>query len=151
MGLGSSPLTLHLGYYLGIESTDSAGYRRKAAYGQIVLPGTGERYAGNNTAKFGGGVYFKKDDMKKLHECTCPICKINQDQLWNDWRARAIHNDYVMKNERKLAEKLINDGQEAYEKHLNHIYKHSSLNYLWEYAKLKKKYNGISSVLFGRK
>jgi hypothetical protein len=56
-----------------------------------------------------------------------------------------------MKNERKLAEKLINDGQEAYEKHLNHIYKHSSLNYLWEYAKLKKKYNRISNVLFGRK
>jgi hypothetical protein len=56
-----------------------------------------------------------------------------------------------MKNERKLAEKLIKDGQEAYEKHLNSIYKASSLNYLWEYAKLKKKYNGISSVLFGRK
>ena len=151
MGLGSSPLTLHLGYYLGIESTDSAGYRRKAAYGQIVLPGTGERYAGNNSAKFGGGVYFKRNDLKKLHECTCPVCKINQDQLWNDWKARAIHNDFVMKNERKLAEKLIKNGQEAYEKHLNHMYKGSSLNYLWEYAKLKKKYNRISSVLFGRK
>lgn len=151
MGLGSSPLSLHFGFYLGIESTDSSGYRRKAAYGQIVLPGTGERYVGNETAKFGGGVSLTKRDMRLLHECDCPVCRINQDALWNDWRARAIHNDHVMKNERKIAVELIEAGQEAYEEYLNKIYKNSSFNYLWNYAKLKKKYNRISNTLFGKR
>ena len=151
MGLGSSPLTLHIGYYLGIESTDSAGYRRKAAYGQIVLPGTGERYVGNNTAKFSGGSVMKTTDIKKLDNCDCPVCKVNSDQLWDDWKARAIHNDHVMKKERELAESLIDDGQEQYEKYLEEIYKKSSFNYLWQYIKMKKKYNGISSLLFGKK
>jgi len=151
MGLGSSPLTLHFGYYLGIESTDSAGYRRKAAYGQIVLPGTGERYVGNQTATFGGGVSFTRNDMKLLHQCDCPICKVNQDRLWDDWKSRAIHNDHVMINERKIAQKLMNEGIESYEKYLDGIYKKSSYKPLWEYAKLKKKYNSISNVLFGRK
>ena len=151
MGLGSSPLSLHLGYYLGIDSTDSAGYRRKAAFGQIVLPGTAERYVGNNTAKFGGGVSLKRKDLKKLQECDCPVCRVNQDILWDDWKSRAIHNDHVMKNERKLAKKLIKKGQEAYEEYLNEIYNRSSLDYLWRYAKLKRKYNSISNVLFGRK
>ncbi|MCE2506231.1 MAG: hypothetical protein J4F36_07150 [Nitrosopumilaceae archaeon] len=151
MGLGSSPLSLHFGYYLGIESTDSSGYRRKAAFGQIVLPGTGERYVGNNTATFGGGVSLKRKDKKLLSKCNCPICRINQDALWDDWMARAIHNDYVMKEERKLAEKLVEEGQESYEKYLDEIYKNSSLAYLWKYAKLKKKYSSISNTLFGRK
>jgi len=151
MGLGSSPLTLHFGYYLGIESTDSAGYRRKAAFGQIILPGTGERYVGNNTATFGGGVAFTRHDMKLLHQCDCPICKINQDSLWDNWKARAIHNDHVMKKERKKAQKLIKAGIEVYEKYLDEIYSRSSFKPLWEYTKLKKKYNSVSSVLFGRK
>jgi len=150
MGLGSSPLSLHFGYYLGIESTDSSGYRRKAAYGQIILPGTGERYVGNETATFGGGVSFTRKDLKLLHKCDCPICKVNQDALWDHWKARAIHNDHVMKKERKLAQKLIKEGQESYEKYLNAIYQKSSFHYLWEYAKMKKKYNSISKVLFGK-
>ena len=33
----------------------------------------------------------------------------------------------------------------------NEIYKKSSFNYLWQYIKMKKKYNGISSLLFGKK
>ena len=151
MGLGSSPLSLHFGYYLGIESTDSSGYRRKAAFGQIVLPGTGERYVGNQSASFGGGVTIKREEKKLLDQCDCPTCIVNQDLLWDNWKARAIHNDHVMKNEQKLATKLINQGQEAYEDYLNEIYKKSALLYLWKYAKLKKKYASISNVLFGRK
>ena len=150
MGLGSSPLSLHLGLYLGIESTDSSGYRRKAAYGQIVLPGTGERYMGNSTANFGRQTSLKKSDLKKLQKCDCPICRINQDALWDDWKSRAIHNDHVMKNEIRLARRLIEMGRERYEKYLNEIYKNSSFGHLWEYAKLKKKYSSISRILFGR-
>lgn len=151
MGLGSSPLSLHFGYYFGIQSTDSSGYRRKAAYGQIVLPGTGERYVGNETATFGGGVGWKKRDLKLLEECDCPICRVNSDSLWHHWKDRAIHNDHVMKKERELANELISEGNETYEKYLDSIYKNSSFNYLWKYAKLKKKYNGISKILFGKK
>ena len=93
----------------------------------------------------------KTTDIKKLDSCDCPVCKVNSDQLWDDWKARAIHNDHVMKKERELAESLIDVGQEQYEKYLEEIYKKSSLNYLWQYIKMKKKYNGISSLLFGKK
>jgi len=149
MGLGSSPLMLHMGYYMGMDSTDSSGYRRKAAYGQIILPGTGERYVGNESTKFGRTKLSEKD-LELLEACDCDVCKTNQDQLWSDWKARAIHNDHVIKKEREKAQVLIRNGQEAYEKYLEQIYKHSSFSYLWQYTKLRKKYNRISNVLFNR-
>jgi len=44
---------LHLGYYLGIKSTESAGHGRKAAYGKIILAERGERYVGAGSTDFG--------------------------------------------------------------------------------------------------
>jgi 7-cyano-7-deazaguanine tRNA-ribosyltransferase len=155
MGFGSSPLMLHLGYYLGVQSTDSSGYKRKAAYGKIILPGTGERYVGETSADFGEGSALREDDPKSardlmlLEKCTCPICMTNKYQLWSDWRARAIHNEYVLKQEAKKAEKFLKLGIEVYEKYLdNVVFCHSSLRYLWEYAKTRKKYYRISELLF---
>lgn len=153
MGFGSSPLMLHLGYYLGIRSTDSSGYRRKAAYGNIILPGTGERHVGTSSTSFGNPSIDKaspySDDLALLEKCTCPICIGNKYQLWTDWKARAIHNEYVMKQEAKKAEKFLALGTKTYEKYLdNTVFFRSSLKYLWEYAKLRKKYYRISEVLF---
>ena len=43
--------------------------------------------------------------------------------------------------ERELAETLIDEGVDSYEKYLDKIYGKSSLNYLWEHIKLKKNYH----------
>ena len=153
MGFGSSPLTLHLGYYLGAGSADSAGSRRKAAYGKIILPGTGERYVGNSTASFGNEPNLfdgtRPDDVALWERCGCPICVVNKDRILYDWKARAIHNEYVMKEERRVAEMMMAAGLPAYEAYLdNRVFARSSLKYIWEYAKLRRKYLRISEVLF---
>lgn len=154
MGFGSSPLMLHLAYYLGVKSTDSSGYRRKAAYGKIILPGTGERYLGESATSFGNTTLDPTDsknlhDLELLEKCTCPVCIVNKYQLWNDWKARAIHNEHVIKQEAKKASRFLALGIEAYEKYLdNVVFPRSSLRYLWEYTKLRRKYYRISEVLF---
>jgi 7-cyano-7-deazaguanine tRNA-ribosyltransferase len=159
MGFGSSPLMLHLGYYLGAQSTDSSGYRRKAAFGKIVLPGKGERYVGDDSLTgrgFGRATMaireenpLRQEDLTLLSRCGCPICTTNPDALWIDWKARAIHNEHVMKQEASVASRLSNMGGSTYEKYLDRaVFPGSSLRYLWEYAKLRKNYYRISDILF---
>lgn len=152
MGWGSSPLMLHLGYYLGIKSLDSAGYRRKAAYGKIILPGRGERHLGITSSSFSSNMEDAKDKndlYALLNQCTCPICITNQYALYDDWKARAIHNEWVMKQEGIIAENLLQMGIDVYEKYLdNVVFSKSGLKYLWKYTKLRKKYHRISDVLF---
>jgi 7-cyano-7-deazaguanine tRNA-ribosyltransferase len=152
MGFGSSPLTMHLGYYMGAGSVDSAGSRRKAAYGKIILPGTGERYVGNSTASFGNEPNLfdgkRPEDIALWERCGCPICVVNKDQILVDWKARAIHNEFVMKEERRIAELMMAAGLPAYEAYLdNRVFARSSLRYLWEYAKRRRKFLRISEVL----
>ncbi len=148
MGFGSSPLMLHLAYYLGAYSTDSTGFRRKAAFGKIILPGTGgERYVGNSSASFGMS-QMSSDNIESLRNCLCEVCRLNQDALWSHWKARAIHNEYVLKLEALRAHILLSQGLENYEKYLDGVFSRSSLRYLWDYAKLKRKYHRISQVLF---
>ncbi|MEM4275129.1 MAG: hypothetical protein QXT65_04510 [Candidatus Nitrosocaldaceae archaeon] len=139
MGIGSSPLTLHLAYYLGISSIDSAGYRRKAAYGKIILQGTGERYVGNMQATFGrvkGDL--RAEDMEKLLQCKCSVCSVDFKNLWKDFKARAIHNEYTIKMESQIAKEYLESGLDKYEKYLDNIFARSSFNYLWKYAKMLK-------------
>jgi queuine/archaeosine tRNA-ribosyltransferase len=155
MGFGSSPLMLHLSYYLGIQSTDSSGYKRKAAFGKIILPGTGERHLGETSADFGKQVALSdgnargKKDLLLLDKCTCPICMNNKYQLWADWKARAIHNEFILKNEVEKARRFLSLGIDVYEKYLDSVvFKTSSFKALWEYAKARKKYYRISELLF---
>jgi 7-cyano-7-deazaguanine tRNA-ribosyltransferase len=153
MGFGSSPLMLHLGHYLGVVSTDSSGYRRKAAYGKIILPGMGERYVGDSSATFGYQRNFfdgqRESDLSMWEKCGCPVCITNKDLIMTDWKARAIHNEFVMKEEAKVAQALTSAGLQAYETYLNNqVFANSSLKFIWEYAKLRRKYLRISEVLF---
>lgn len=159
MGFGSSPLMLHMGYYLGAQSTDSTGYRRKAAFGKIVLPGKGERHVGDDSVTgrdFGNasmsireGNPKREEDLALLNRCGCPICTTNADILWIDWKARAIHNEFVMKHEASVAHYFSSMGDSTYENYLDRVvFPGSSLRYLWEYAKLRKNYYRISDVLF---
>ncbi|MEM2483049.1 MAG: hypothetical protein QXI35_08020 [Candidatus Nezhaarchaeales archaeon] len=138
MGFGSSPLTLHLGYYMGASSLDTAGYRRKAAFGKIILPGTGERYVGRGDAKFGLRKNGLSDsDMLLLSKCLCPICREDKSLLWRDWVARAIHNKFVLEEEAMKAKTLLSDSIEAYEKYLDEIFSSSSTRFraCWKYLK----------------
>ncbi len=148
MGLGSSPLMLHIAYSLGVDSTDSAGYRRKAAFGKILLPGKGERYIGNRQGRFGRR-HLTKRELELLSKCSCTVCTIDQSKLWHDWKARAIHNEYVLKAEAYTARELLLIGEDAYERYLNKIFSTSKfgLEYLWKYVKLIKKYKRISSTM----
>jgi queuine/archaeosine tRNA-ribosyltransferase len=153
MGWGSSPLMLHLGYYLGMKSMDTMGYRRKAAFGKIVLPGRGERHIGETSSVFGGRQLNGLDtpgDLALLQDCKCPICQSNQLLLLSDWKARAIHNEWVMKQEARTAESFLEIGRDVYEKYLDKaVFATSSLQYLWDYTKLRVKYHRISDTLFG--
>jgi 7-cyano-7-deazaguanine tRNA-ribosyltransferase len=148
MGLGSSPLMLHIAYWLGVDSTDSSGYRRKAAFGKIVLPGKGERYIGNRYGSFGRR-YLTKRELEILSQCTCLVCLTDQSKLWYDWKARAIHNEHVMKAEANTAHELMTRGVDVYEKYLDKIFSNSKfgLDYLWRYAKLIRKYPKIETIM----
>lgn len=124
-GFGSSALTLHLAYYMGVESVDSAGYRRKAAYGKILLPGTGERYVGMGNAKFGVSKLLQHE-WELLLKCNCSVCRNDKSLLWKDWKARAVHNKYVLEEEVKIARELLSNGLPVYENYLNQMYQRST-------------------------
>jgi queuine/archaeosine tRNA-ribosyltransferase len=152
-GLGSSPLSYHIAAFCEIKSSDSSGYRRKAAYGKIILPQTGERYAGNGSANFGvnrnKGLnfdnIFTEDEKDKLANCNCPECrKISKHSfrrwkhLCSDWKYRAIHNKWVMEQEEKISQELIKKGWDIYEKFIDNMMEKSGLRWLWEFVKKVK-------------
>ncbi len=152
-GVGASPLTYHFAAFCEIKSSDSSGYRRKAAYGKIILPQTAERYAGNGSATFGlktknGLTYnkiFSDDEKKKLAECRCPECrKISKHayrrwkHLCSDWKIRAIHNKWVMEQEEKKSHELIQQGWDVYEEFIDKMMKKSRLKWLWDFIKETK-------------
>ena len=144
-GFGSSPLTLHLAIYLGIDSTDSSGFRRRAAYGKILLPGKGERYVGRGDANFGVSL-LTPQDLRKLRECDCPVCRSDPGLLWRSWRARAIHNEWVLKKSWQEGLRMAREDGEAYERYLDMIFENSSLRYIWRYIKIKRRYGGLRDL-----
>jgi len=145
-GFGSSPLMLNLGYYCGIDSTDTVGYKRKAAFGKISLPGKGDRHIGRSSARW-GTQKLGNEEKKLLAQCRCPICKKDQSLLWKHWKARAIHNKYVLQQEEKQARMLIEQGRDVFEAYLDSIFARSGLEYLWKYAKLRTRYYPVDHWL----
>ncbi len=153
-GIGASPLSFHLAAFCEIKSSDSSGYRRKAAFGKIVLPQTAERYAGNGSAKFGVSRgkklnynnIFSEDEKTKLKECGCPACKKISSHgyrrwkhLSSDWTLRAIHNKWVMEQEAKISKDLIKEGWDVYESFIDKMMEKSRLKSLWNFVKNSKK------------
>ncbi|KAF5065578.1 Queuine tRNA-ribosyltransferase [anaerobic digester metagenome] len=111
-GVGSSK-TMHLMYSLGVDSLDSTGWRLKAAYGIIQLPGVGDRHpiSRNNRRAF-----LNEPEKKILKQCKCPSCNklsINTRlKLLNDeFKARAIHNAHVFVNEQNKFQEQIKIGK----------------------------------------
>ena len=136
MGFGSSPLMMHLGFYCGINSMDTTGYRRGAAYGKIILPGTAWRVIGRKRRSF-GDIHMSAEERIALAECRCPVCRKDEKLLEHDWKARAIHNRYVLRIEETNARRLLAEGFETYERYVDQMFhstRRSWLTSLWEYA-----------------
>ena len=109
-GIGSS-LTMHLMYYAGADSVDSAGWRIKAAYGAIQVPGKGDRYITNRVRnkKYRD---LDKVDYQILEECKCPICSKGEiESLRESFTLRAIHNAWVYQKEVEKARYLTRTGK----------------------------------------
>jgi len=145
-GFGSSPLMLNLGFYCGINSTDTIGYKRKAAFGRISLPGKSDRHIGRRGAAWAAHKLNKKERVL-LQQCSCPICREDQILLWKDWKARAIHNKYVLQQEEKHAKMLINRGFDVYKCYIDEIFNSSGIEYLWRYTKVRIKYRPLDHWL----
>jgi queuine/archaeosine tRNA-ribosyltransferase len=142
MGCGSSPLSLHMAYWLGADSVDSSGHRRRAAYGNIILPGISDRYIGGREGNFISR-RLTKSEIRLLSRCKCPICSEDPRLLWKSWEARAIHNRYVIKLERDRAEKWVSQGKEVYEEKLEAMYRQSGSYSLWRLARMLVKYPSV--------
>ncbi len=67
LGVGGSNTMRCVVEALGIDSLDSSAWRVKAAYGKVIVPGLGERYVGNGSAKF-GAIPLRREDYEALIE-----------------------------------------------------------------------------------
>ncbi|MFN3803474.1 MAG: tRNA-ribosyltransferase [Pyrobaculum sp.] len=65
LGLGSPAVTPIL-KAVGVDSTDTATWRLKAAYGKVLLPGGGERHVTKRDVKF-GKAKPKDGELEELH------------------------------------------------------------------------------------
>lgn len=132
-GVGSSR-TMHLMYSLGVDSLDSTGWRIKAAYGIIQLPGIGDRYP---ITRNNGRPSLKESEKPILEKCQCPSCrKLSIDErikLLNDsFKERAIHNAHLFLNEKKLFQKNIKEGNVKHfiQNRLDSGFFYKALNYV---------------------
>jgi tRNA-guanine family transglycosylase len=121
--------TLHLAALLRLDSADSSGWRNRAARGIIQLPGKGDRAV----KKLGSWEIrpLSKQDKKELENCNCPACSQYglaglKAPKSKGFHCRAIHNLYVLLEEKKLIEQHLKENTylEWYQSHLsNSTYK----------------------------
>lgn len=115
-GVGSSN-TMHLMYSLGVDSLDSTGWRLKAAYGVIQLPGVGDRHP---LTRNNGRAFLNEKEKEILNKCNCPFCKdVPIDEkinLLNDsFHTRAIHNAHVfVKEQEEFQQQIINGNTKEF-------------------------------------
>jgi 7-cyano-7-deazaguanine tRNA-ribosyltransferase len=113
-GVGSTT-TMNLMFYAGADSVDSSGWRTKAAFGAIQLPGMGDRYV---TQRKRNKKYHNLYPREKLvlDKCKCPICrKYGLTELQKSFEARALHNAWVFQQEIENVRELKKSGE--YEKY----------------------------------
>jgi len=110
-GIGSTT-SMHLMFSLGVDSLDSTGWRLKAAYGRIQLPGIGDRYVQEH---HNGRKVISKEEEKKLSQCKCPVCrghtlKERINILDKSFKKRALHNAWVFMEEEKMFKQSLKAG-----------------------------------------
>lgn len=140
-GVGST-LTMHLMFISGASSVDSTGWRTKAAFGAIQLPGIGDRYISPNK-KHKKYPNLSRAEKKILENCNCPICKkFSLKELTKSFEYRAIHNSWVFQRELEIARKLLKEGEKEYEKHVEKVMRNSKFYRAFKFAKkMKEKYS----------
>lgn len=108
-GVGGAT-TMHTLFAIGVDSIDSIGWRLKAGFGAIQLPGVGDRFV-TDQGESKRRRKLDKEEEKLLSKCECPICKDKslkeQKKLLNNEYSdtffnRAIHNAHVFKKEEKM-------------------------------------------------
>ncbi|MEM2507457.1 MAG: tRNA-guanine transglycosylase [Nitrososphaeria archaeon] len=131
-GIGSA-LTMHIMFYLGVDSVDSASYEWFARYGHIQLPGKGRiNVSGLAREKCSG----QKINWKK-YTCDCPVCSsVEKSKLHNILKtcknARVIHNLYVHSKEVEIARQKIKEND--YEPFIEKRLKGTQFYKLFKYA-----------------
>jgi tRNA-guanine family transglycosylase len=134
-GVGST-LTMHLMFFIGADSVDSSGWRTKAAYGAIQLPGTADRYI-TKRKKHKDYPKLSKEEKRILDNCDCPVCKTHSiDSLMQSFQLRALHNAWVFQSEVKIARKLIEEN--TYDKYVERILQKTPFYRVFQYAKRLK-------------
>ncbi|MEM3433315.1 MAG: hypothetical protein QXP27_03965 [Candidatus Methanomethyliaceae archaeon] len=114
-GVGGTT-TMHLMFALGVDSLDSVGWRLKAGYGAIQLPGLGDRFTGTHCRK--GRTLLLEDEGAKeaLAECQCPVCRECKTlesrliALERSFNNRALHNAWVFVNEANAFRHQVETG-----------------------------------------
>jgi hypothetical protein len=93
-GIGGPPALVLL-QYARVQSFDSAGWIRTAAYGNVYLPYLG---AVNITGAADSRRYVTRRELGQLRKLTqhvCPFC-VDMALLVRSWRHRALHNYYTV-------------------------------------------------------
>ena len=142
-GVGSTR-TMHLMFYAGADSIDSSGWRSKAAYGAIQLPGTGDRYI---TPRKRHKPYrdLSEVEIEILAQCECPVCKEEGlEKLKTSFTARAIHNAWTFQKEVEKARELIKMNE--YENYVQEILTESSLSSAFRFTMELKRHSQPTRV-----
>lgn len=63
-----------------------------------------------------------KSEFEKLSKCGCPVRGKDQRLLYSNWKARAVHNKYVLQLEESQARRLIEKGFDAYEEYVAQVF-----------------------------
>lgn len=140
-GIGGTT-TMHIMFFMGIDSIDSAGWEKKAANGVIQLPGIGDRFL---FKKPHNRTVLKSEELKVLAECQCPVCLYYTEideriKILNAERdCRVVHNAWVYQMEVNIAREMITSGR--YECYIDRVLQSKSYRSLFNYAKrVKEKY-----------
>jgi tRNA-guanine family transglycosylase len=103
-GVGGTT-TMHLMFALGVDSLDSIGWRLKAGYGAVQLPGLGDRFTGNRHRKSRTLLIEDEKAKEALLGCKCPVCCDHTalgerlQALDRSFNNRALHNAWVFVQE----------------------------------------------------
>jgi 7-cyano-7-deazaguanine tRNA-ribosyltransferase len=98
-GVGSVSTMLLL-LLLGVDSIDSVGWRLKAAFGEIQLPGLSNRSLNTSRSESRTRRALSHEDRELIARCCCPVCKTvaesrRESMLCGSYTNRAIHNAFV--------------------------------------------------------
>lgn len=125
-GVGGITTALSM-FALGADSVDSVGWRLKAAYGAIQLPGISDRFLSPRNGSAKTRKVLDPSDETLLARCACPSCQDYQYLAWqkryldSSFKARCIHNGSVFLKEvsafRRAATR--NQGQRFISKRLS--------------------------------